>query len=251
MSTVPPAKVKLYAVSGERRLDRIIGSYVVNQQTTLSSSSDKTHSVQVICRFQRKSVGQKTLPHNRKAHRDPFTSQTIYILVYKSYCELEAVVSVVQLRFGILFSQYNFSCEKSGQLQERLATRTVLTCYQINQFAKNLFKLGSKIDAQRVEILKTALCLTYYTSCTISFDYIEIIYFRFFTNLVPFPRHLVVPMSVSSSFSCICLPFSFTIGININLCYKINLLAHNFDKFEYNIVAMSISLIYLFSIFYP
>ena len=61
--------------------------------------------------------------------------------------------------------------------------------------------------------------------------------------LLPFPHLLVVTISVSSSFSCICLPFSFIIGMNINLCYNINLLAHNINNFEYNADAMSISLI--------
>ena len=85
-----------------------------------------------------------------------------------------------------------------------------------------------------------------------SLDHIQIIYLLpFFGNLLPFPHLLVVPISVSSSFSCTCLSFSFIVVMNINLCYNINLLAHNIDKFEYNTDAMSISLIYLFSIFCP
>ena len=54
---------------------------------------------------------------------------------------------------------------------------------------------------------------------------------------------VVVPISVSSSFTCIRLSFSFIVGMNINLCYNINLSAHNNDKCEYYTDAMSISLI--------
>ena len=85
-----------------------------------------------------------------------------------------------------------------------------------------------------------------------SLDNIQIMYLLpFFGNLLPFPHLLVVPISVSPSFSCMRLSSSFIVGMNINLCYNINLLAHSIDKFEYNTDAMSISLIYLFSIFCP
>ena len=63
------------------------------------------------------------------------------------------------------------------------------------------------------------------------------------------PLKIIFISSRQRVISYIYLSFSFLVSMNINLCYNINSLANNIDEFKYNINAMSISLIYLFSIF--